>query len=93
MAMFRGTITKVRYYNSVSGFAAIAVRGADGQAHSCVGNMPTPVEGMGIVAEAAAVTDRRYGRQLRLTHPLLQRPTARDEIARYLASGVIDGIG
>jgi exodeoxyribonuclease V alpha subunit len=91
--LLRGTITRVQFYDSVNGFAVITVRGVDGQAHSCVGKMSTPVEGMQVHADAIAVKDPKYGHQLRLKRPQLRQPTVRDQLVRYLESGVFDGIG
>ena len=91
--LLRGTITRVRFYDAASGFAVIAVRTAEGQTHSCVGRMFTPLEGMEVRADAIAVRDPKYGPQLRLRHPQLQQPTVRDHLVRYLTSGVFAGVG
>lgn len=88
-----GTVIKVRFYEPTRQYAVISVRTDQGETHTCVGTMPAPVEGMTVTGVATAVRDPKYGRQYRLSQVTIERPTPRDELLRYLASGVFPGVG
>jgi exodeoxyribonuclease V alpha subunit len=89
-----GTIERVTFHNPENGFAVLRIDtgGARGLV-TVVGHMPQVVEGEAITAEGEWVNNRDHGPQFKAEHLHLTPPTSAEGIEKFLASGLIKGIG
>ncbi len=94
-----GTIHSVVYRNEENGYTVLHVTPL-GKATFCktteftvVGRTQAAWEGEEIVAEGAWVTDKVHGRQFKATSITCVAPKSLLGIERYLASGLIKGVG
>lgn len=90
----RGQVERVTFHNEETGFAVlrVQVRGRR-ELLTVVGSVASVAPGEWIMAEGRWVQDRERGRQLRADRLETQPPDSREGIERYLASGLIRGIG
>ena len=89
-----GTVERILFCNEETGYAVVGLRLPEGRREATlVGNLATlqPQEYLRVTGEW--VVDRKYGRQFRVAtfQPVL--PTAADAMEKFLASGLIRGIG
>lgn len=89
-----GSVERVTFHNEESGFAVlrVKVRGRRDLV-TVVGSVPAISAGEWIEAEGRWMIDPTHGQQFRAEGMRVDRPHSRDGIERYLASGVIRGIG
>lgn len=89
-----GTVDRVVYHDSDSGFAVLKV-GVRGQQDpvAVVGNIGVITAGQHIAAQGRWIVDRNYGRQFRADSLQATHPSSAEGIEHYLASGAIRGIG
>ncbi len=89
-----GIIERVTFHNADNGFAVIkvTVRG-EREPVTVVGNIATLHAGEYITCSGNWITDRDYGRQFRATFLRVTPPTTAEGMEKYLASGMIRGIG
>ncbi|HNU52626.1 MAG TPA: ATP-dependent RecD-like DNA helicase [Verrucomicrobiota bacterium] len=89
-----GLVERVTFFNEDSGFAVLQVK-VKGHRDlvTVVGSLPSVSAGEWLTAEGRWVQDREYGRQLRAEILTCTPPTTREGIEKYLASGMIKGIG
>ncbi len=94
-----GTIRSVVYRNEENGYTVLHITPL-GQSTFCksqevtvVGRTQAAWEGEEIVAEGAWVTDKVHGRQFKATSITCVAPKSILGIERYLASGLIKGVG
>lgn len=88
------TVENVVYQNQDNGFRVI--RGSRGEQEggiTAVGKTPEVYEGQDLVLEGEWTRHERYGRQFRIEKCKLNPPTTEKGVKRYLASGLINGIG
>ncbi|MFB6214919.1 MAG: helix-hairpin-helix domain-containing protein, partial [Candidatus Bipolaricaulia bacterium] len=88
------TVESVVYKNQENGFRVI--RGSREQkegAVTAVGKTPEVYEGQDLVLEGEWTRHERYGRQFRIEKCRIDPPTTEKGVKRYLASGLIEGIG
>lgn len=90
----RGLIERVTFHNEDTGFAVLKVQ-PQGRRDlvTVIGAVPTVSAGEWITAEGQWVTDREHGRQLKAVRIQTQPPDSPEGIEKYLASGMIKGIG
>src|SRR5438552_9038434 len=89
-----GTIERVTFHNPENGFAVLRIdTGGKGDLVTVVGHMPQVVEGEAITAEGEWVNDAHHGLQFKAEHLHLTPPTSKEGIEKFLASGLIKGIG
>jgi exodeoxyribonuclease V alpha subunit len=91
---FKGTIEKITFYNPESQYAILklSAMGEDAEITVC-GSFISPSEGEYLLVEGEWVNHPKYGRQVRASSSQkLPLPTI-EAVERYLASGVIKGIG
>jgi len=89
-----GTIERVTFHNEESGFSVLKMRvRGHREMVSVVGILHDARAGQYLSAEGRWVIDRTYGQQFRAERLQTSAPTTRDGLTRYLASGVIKGIG
>jgi exodeoxyribonuclease V alpha subunit len=89
-----GTIERVTFHNPENGFAVLRIdSGGKLGLVTVVGHMPQVVEGEAITAEGEWVNDPSHGRQFKAEQLRLTPPSSVEGIERFLASGLIKGIG
>ena len=89
-----GVLERVTYHNAENGFCVLRVK-ARGQRDLVVviGHAAVISPGEFISATGAWVNDREHGLQFKATHITTTQPTSLEGIEKYLASGMIRGIG
>lgn len=92
--LLSGTVERVTFHNEESGFCVLRVQ-ARGQRElvTVVGHAAVVSPGEHVQASGAWVTDRTHGRQFRATYLTSASPDTREGIERYLASGLMRGVG
>ena len=89
-----GLIERVTFHNAESGFAVMQVK-VRGQQDlvPVLGTLPEVKAGEWIDAEGRWIIDREYGRQFRALTLRTAPPNTAEGMKKYLASGMIKGIG
>lgn len=87
-----GTIDHVIFRNEQNGYT-VFVLVSDGKELTCVGSFPAVREGLLIEAVGEMTEHYMYGEQLKVSSIELKTPETKEAVERYLASGVIKGIG
>jgi exodeoxyribonuclease V alpha subunit len=90
---FEGTLEKIRFYNEDNGYLVGSMRCGDGQPITIVGNFPPLQEGENLVVSGSWQVHNRYGKQLAVEQWERLMPATEAGLKRYLASGLIKGIG
>jgi len=94
-----GMVDSIIYHNEENGFTVFTMRPEDSKNNSfaalttCTGYISAPAEGETLKLVGKYIQNPRYGRQLSVTHVERTRPNTNTGIEKYLASGVIKGIG
>jgi exodeoxyribonuclease V alpha subunit len=88
-----GIVHSIVFHNGENGYTIMQIRLADETTVTVRGRLPAVVEGEQIRATGRWKDDRRFGRQLEADHISALPPATPDGIRRFLASGLIDGIG
>lgn len=88
-----GTIASVIYQNEENGYAVLRLVTADGEAVTVVGSIPCAAPGEDLIVTGRWVSHPVHGDQVQADQVERHLPTTEDEILRYLASGVVKGIG
>lgn len=90
--IIEGVLTDIIYYNEENGYVIANVETLDDV--FCVkGLIPFVKEGDRLRIEGAEDEHPFYGTQIQIKHVEHVKPTEKDEIFKYLSSGVITGIG
>ncbi len=89
----RGTVARVVFENRDTGWAVVHFEPDDGGLITVVGAMAPLFPGECIEIEGDWETDRRYGRQFRAQLCIPAEPQSESGARRYLASGVVPGVG
>jgi len=94
MSSVTGLIERVTFHNEETGFCVVRVK-VDGQRDlvTVVGRASSINAGEWLTAEGAWIQDRDHGTQLKADLLQTSTPTSREGIEKYLASGLIKGIG
>ncbi|MEO5821032.1 MAG: ATP-dependent RecD-like DNA helicase [Vicinamibacteraceae bacterium] len=89
-----GVVERITYHDQESGFAVLRVR-APGVADltTVVGRMPAIASGEAIQAGGVWVRDRTHGMQFQAAWVRTAAPTSSEGLEKYLASGLLKGIG
>ena len=89
-----GAIERVTFFSEENGFCVlqVKVRGQRDLA-TVVGSAPTVNSGEWLSAEGAWVIDKNHGRQFKADQLRCIPPTTPEGIEKYLASGMVKGIG
>src|SRR5215472_15418548 len=89
-----GVVERVTYHNVENGFCVLR---AKARGHSdvvtVVGHAATIAAGEWITASGEWVNDRTHGQQFKARFLRTSAPTSADGIEKYLASGMIRGVG
>lgn len=93
-----GEVERVTFENENTGFRVLRLGRVEGelgrrQRLTVVGTAPAVGPGTRVRATGQLVEDARHGEQLKAESIVLLLPESRDGIERYLASGVLPGVG
>jgi exodeoxyribonuclease V alpha subunit len=94
MSSVTGLIERVTFHNEETGFCVVRVK-VDGHRDlvTVVGRASSINAGEWLTAEGSWTQDREHGTQLKAELLKTSAPTSREGIEKYLASGLIKGIG
>ncbi|MGN0801899.1 MAG: ATP-dependent RecD-like DNA helicase [Candidatus Faecivicinus sp.] len=93
MSKFEGTVEDIVFRNEQNGWTVAAVR-LDGSGRtSAVGVMPFLSTGEHAIFDGELVEHRDYGEQIRVSSYETTRPETKSAVEKYLASGLIKGVG
>ena len=94
MSCVTGLIERVTFHNEETGFCVVRVK-VDGRRDlvTVVGRASSINAGEWLAAEGSWTQDREHGTQLKAELLQTSAPTSREGIEKYLASGLIKGIG
>ncbi|MBE5792415.1 MAG: ATP-dependent RecD-like DNA helicase [Clostridiales bacterium] len=93
MASFEGVINEIVFRNDSNGYTVLSLKPDKGKAFTVVGMFPLINSGERIYVEGEWTEHRDYGKQLKMVKVDILQPTTKSGIERYLASGVIKGVG
>ena len=89
----KGTVASVIFYNAENGYSVISLDTTDGGDIVVVGTFPALSVGEVLTVTGRETYHQRYGEQLIADSYHIDNPTTRQGIVRYLASGLIKGVG
>ena len=92
MLKIEGMIENVIYENHENGYTVCDIS-SGGQLITLTGYMPDLSEGESILAHGEWVTHVEYGDQFKVEYYERKLPSTEEEIEKYLASGLLPGIG
>ena len=94
MSKFEGTVEDIVYRNDQSGWTVASVKlDGDKSRISAVGVMPFLFAGEHALFEGELTEHKDYGKQIKVASCEATRPETRSGVERFLASGLIRGIG
>ena len=91
-AVVSGTVNAVVFRNAENGYTVLRL-GLGGGDVTCVGCIPGVNVGEGLTVTGTWQSHASYGRQIKVETAQRSLPEGADNIYRYLASGVIKGVG
>ena len=87
-----GIVTNIRYRNDESGYSVMKLETPDSDI-TIVGTMPFFNEGDRIEVVGDLIYHDKYGEQINVKNVRLKKPSDKESIIKYLASGNIKGVG
>ncbi len=90
--VLKGTIENIVYRNSDNGYTVVHLD-VSGILTTATGNFPNINEGQWVELKGNYVKNKTYGEQFSATEVKVLKPKTADGIRKYLASGLISGIG
>lgn len=90
---FEGTLEKIRFYSEDNGYLVGSLRCSKGETITIVGNFPPLRQGENLLVSGCWQVHNRYGKQLAVEQWERMMPATEAGLKRYLASGLIKGIG
>lgn len=93
MPAFEGVIDEIVFRNEDNGYTVLSLKPDKGRAFTVVGILPFINSGERIYVEGEWTEHRDYGKQLKASKYETLQPTTKSGIERYLASGIIKGVG
>ena len=88
----KGTVADIRFRNEENGYTVLTI-GKGGAEQTVIGTLPFLKQGERVRVLGTWTTHPTFGRQLKAASYETIEPTRAEEIERYLASGVIKGVG
>ncbi len=90
-----GIIDNIKYRNDDNGYTVFSVIESEEaeEEYICVGNLPSVTVGENVCVTGTVIVHPTYGEQLKVESCVQTVPTNEKGIERYLASGIIKGIG
>ncbi len=89
----QGDVEKVIYESADGTFAILFLRDMQGERHCVCGPLGGVHEGQSLHVKGKWETHKEHGRRLKATHYESTLPSTPEGIMKYLASGVIKGVG
>lgn len=89
----KGTVDAIIYRNEQNGYTVLNLECTDGGELTCVGIFPTLSVGTVLTVSGTVSLHSKYGEQLKVSDYKVCDPTTKLGIVRYLASGLIKGVG
>ena len=93
MPAFEGIIDEIVFRNEDNGYTVLSLKPDKGRAFTVVGILPFIASGERVYVEGEWTEHRDYGKQLKASKYETLTPTTKSGIERYLASGIIRGVG
>lgn len=93
MPAFEGIIEEIVFRNTENGYTVLSLKPDRGRPLTVVGTLPFLEKGESIRVEGEWTQHRDYGNQLKASRYETIEPESKIAIERYLASGIIRGIG
>lgn len=93
MEKIEALVTDVSFRNDENGFTVLQVRLDNGKRTSAVGIMPELSNGERVALSGEWMKHPQYGDQIKVSMCEVMKPTTARGVERYLASGLIKGIG
>lgn len=93
LTYLEGTVTSVLFRNEENGYTVLRISVGDEDELTVVGCMPGIAPGEGLAVHGSWEQHSTYGRQLKAELTERKLPVGDEAVYRYLASGVIKGIG
>lgn len=92
MEKYEGDIVEIIYYNEENGYT-VAVLETHNDYLTIVGNMPDLKEEEHLIVEGTWTVNAKFGKQFSVKSYSFVLPQKKDDILRYLASGIVKGVG
>ena len=90
----KGAIGNIVFFNAENGYTVFQlISDSDGGETTCVGYLPQLNVGQQIEVSGKIVTHQKFGEQFSVEKFSLAAPTGSEGLVRYLASGLIKGVG
>ncbi|MCK5844146.1 MAG: ATP-dependent RecD-like DNA helicase [Victivallales bacterium] len=89
----KGEVRRVVYASQDGAYSVLRLVDSNEKEHTVVGPIIGAYEGQGMELKGRWETHKEHGRQLRVSEYKFTLPSTADGIKRYLASGLIHGIG
>ncbi len=89
----KGTVLSIVFRNEENGYTVLNMETVDGDTVTCVGNFPAISVGAVLNVTGKLSVHKTYGEQIAVESYTVCDPTSRAGIVRYLASGLIKGVG
>ncbi len=94
MSKFEGVVEDISFRNDQNGWTVAYVKlDGDRKRIAAVGPMPFLSAGEHAIFDGELVEHREYGKQIKVTSYESTRPETKSGVERYLASGLIKGVG
>ncbi len=93
MQRLKGTVSAIVFRNEQNGYTVLDLETTDGNDVTCVGNFPALSVGAVLDVSGKFTVHKVYGEQFVAENYTVCDPTSRDGIVKYLASGLIKGVG
>jgi len=93
--ILEGMLENIIFHNEENGYTVFSLRSleADEEDITCTGYLTNPLEGESVRISGAFIVNPKYGRQFAVQRAERVEPGTLAGIEKYLASGVIKGIG
>lgn len=92
MVKLEAIVEGIVYRNEDNGYTVAEVS-SGGELHTAVGTVPHLTEGTRVLLEGEWTSHAVYGSQFKISSVSIQAPDTLEGISRYLASGVVPGVG
>jgi len=93
MAEFEVIVEEIVFRNEQNGFTVASVKPEGSRRISAVGIMPFLAAGERVIFNGEMVEHREYGSQIKVESYTALLPETQSDIEKYLASGIIKGVG
>lgn len=93
MPKFKGVVEDIVFRNDQNGWTVAAIQMEGSGRISAVGIMPFLSTGEHVIFDGELVEHRDYGQQIKVTGYESTRPETKSGVEKYLASGLIKGVG